>query len=58
MDASSIFWILFFFWVLAMGISQAVKGAAHIAKKTVQNETVREAGKGIFAVWLESVFKR
>jgi hypothetical protein len=52
------FWSWFWIIIFLIGIGQAVKGAADIAKKTVENETVREAGKGIFAAWLESVFKK
>jgi hypothetical protein len=57
-ESSFFWWTLFFFWFVAIGIGQAVKGAADIAKKAVENETVQETGKGILAAWLESIFKK
>jgi len=52
------FWGFIFLWLIAMGIGQAVKGTVDVTKKVLENETVQEAGKGIFAAWLESVFKK
>jgi hypothetical protein len=57
-DGTFVLWMVIILWLIAVGIGQAVKGAADIAKKTVENETVRETGKGILAAWLESYFKK
>lgn len=53
-----LWWMFFAFCIFAISVGQAVKGAADITKKAIENETVREAGKGIFHAWLESRFKK
>jgi hypothetical protein len=45
-------------WWLCWSAASAAKDAANAAKKLAENETVREAGKGILAAWLESLFKK
>ena len=53
-----LFFMLLMLWWLAWSASSAAKDAAKAAKKLAENETVREAGKGILAAWLESLFKK
>jgi hypothetical protein len=49
--------LLFLVWT-AWSIKETAKDAAKAAKKIAENETVRETGKGILAILLESVFKK
>ncbi len=56
-DSSFFCWMLFIFWLIAMGIGQAVEQTTKVVKKVAENETVQEAGKGLLARWLDSVFK-
>ncbi len=42
----------FMLWMFCQGVGQAAKGAGEILK----NENVQEAGKSIFAIWLEKIF--
>ncbi len=46
--------ILLFLW----GIGKILSDTVEVTKEIVKNETVQEAGKGIFAAWLESLFKK
>ncbi len=48
--------LLLLAWI-GMAIGQATRTATNVAKKVVNNEAVQEAGKGIFAAWLESKFR-
>jgi hypothetical protein len=50
--------MLLILWWLCWSASSVAKDAADAAKKLAENETVREAGKGIFAAWLDSFFKK
>jgi hypothetical protein len=56
-DSSFFWWMLFIFWLIAMGIGQAVQQTTKVVKKVAENEAVQEAGKGLLARWLDSVFK-
>jgi hypothetical protein len=56
-DSSFFWWTLFIFWLIAMGIGQAVQQTTKVVKKVAENEAVQEAGKGLLARWLDSVFK-
>ncbi|HEY7159379.1 MAG TPA: hypothetical protein VH575_35870 [Gemmataceae bacterium] len=56
-DSSFFWWMLFVFWLIAMGIGQAVQQTTKVVKKVAENEAVQEAGKGMLARWLDSVFK-
>ncbi len=56
-DSSFFWWMLFVFWLIAMGIGQAVQQTTKVVKKVAENEAVQEAGKGLLARWLDSVFK-
>ncbi len=53
------FWLglFLFFWLLAVALSQAVEKTTEIAKKVAENETVQEAGKGLLARWLDSIWR-
>lgn len=57
-DSSFFWWMLFIFWLIAMGIGQAVEQTTKVVKKVAENETVQEAGKGILGAWLESLRKK
>jgi hypothetical protein len=46
------FMLLMFSW-FAWSAGSAARDAAKAAKKALENETVRETGKGILAVWLD-----
>jgi hypothetical protein len=48
----------FFFWMLLMGIGQAVSGIGTAAKNVVESEAAQEVGKSVLAAWLESFFKK
>jgi hypothetical protein len=50
-----IFWMLFAFWLFAMGIGQVCSGIWNTSKKVLENETTQEVGKGLLHSWLESV---
>ena len=56
-DSSFFWWMLFVFWLIAVGIGQAVQQTTKVVKKVAENETVQEVGKGLLARWLDSVFK-
>jgi hypothetical protein len=56
-DSSFFWWMLFVFWLIAMGIGQAVEQTTKVVKKVAENEAVQDAGKGLLARWLDSVFK-
>jgi hypothetical protein len=56
-DSSFFWWMLFIFWLIAMGIGQAVQQTTKVVKKVAENEAVQDAGKGLLARWLDSVFK-
>ncbi len=56
-DSSFFWWMLFIFWLIAMGIGQAVEQTTKVVKKVAENEAVQDAGKGLLARWLDSVFK-
>lgn len=56
-DSSFFWWMLFVFWLIAMGIGQAVQQTTKVVKKVAENEAVQDAGKGLLARWLDSVFK-
>ena len=51
-------WGFFIFWLMALGIGDAVTGIGKAAKKIAENETAQEVGKGVLASWLESYFKK
>lgn len=50
-------WMLFILWFLGVGIGQLFQQTTKVVKKVAENETVQEAGKGLLARWLDSVFK-
>jgi hypothetical protein len=50
--------MLLLLWWLCWSAASAANKAAEAAKKLAENETVREAGKGILAAWLDSLFKK
>ncbi len=50
------FGLLMLCW-FAWSIGSAAKDAAKIVKKVAENEAVQDAGKGLLARWLDSVFK-
>ncbi len=56
-DSSFFWWMLYIFWLIAMGIGQAVEQTTKVVKKVAENEAVQDAGKGLLARWLDSVFK-
>ena len=57
-DSSFFWWMLFVFWLIAVGIGQAVQQTTKVVKKIAENEGVQEAGKGLLARWLESMLRK
>ncbi len=55
---SFLLWTLFILWFLGVGVGQLSKQTTKVVKKVAENETVQEAGKGVLARWLDSVFKQ
>jgi hypothetical protein len=49
--------LMFLAW-LSWSVKETAKDAAKVAQKLAENETVREAGKGILGAWLESLRKK
>jgi hypothetical protein len=50
--------MLLFLWLIGMAIAQAAEKTTKVVKKLAEDEGVREAGKGLLARWLESLWKR